>query len=104
MKAGKTLLAIGVLGIIPTLALAQSTNADLTVSASKIQLKPVYPAMEYKLEKKSVSLTPKSDKIERHGKMSSLPWTEIVARQQSRTDVHDAKIPETALCLSLVSF
>ena len=104
MKAARTLWAIGLIGILPLVAPGQSTNADLTVSASKAQVKPVYPAVEYKLELKKTPAPQKAEQIMRYGQTSSQPWPEIVSRQQIWRDNHGVKSPEKALNLCLATF
>jgi hypothetical protein len=104
MKAARTLWVIGLIGILPSLAAGQSTNADLTVSASKEQVKPVYPVVEYKLELKNAPAPQKTEQIMRYGQISSQPWSEIVSRQQIWRDIHGLKSPEKALCLCLATF
>lgn len=93
MKVNKTFLAVGLFAALQTVAFGQSTNADLTTSASKAQIQPSYPVVEYKLETKS-GATNRTDKITRLGKESSQAWTTIVSQQPNPTVVHDASTHE----------
>lgn len=98
-------MVIILFGALQSLAIGQSTNVDLSVSAQKTQIKPAYPAVEYKLEtKQSRTTITKTDKIVRYGNMSSQAWSTIAARQQNRTDVHDVKTYESQLCLCSLGF
>ena len=101
MKVNRTLLAMGLFGVLQSGAIGQSTNVDLSASASKTQIQPVYPVVEYKLDllQKPGTEKPAADKIERFGKESSQPWATIVARNQNRTAIHDASTHESLLYL-----
>ena len=52
MKLNRTLLAVGLFSALPVMSFGQSTNSDLTASASKAQIQPSHPVAEYKLEAK----------------------------------------------------
>jgi hypothetical protein len=82
--------------------MGQSTNVDLSATAAKTQIKPVYPVVEYKLDlQKPGTEKPAADKIERFGQQSSEPWATIATRNQTPTAIHDASTHEPQLSLSL---
>ena len=93
---------MGLFGVLQSGAIGQSTNVDLSASAAKTQIKPVYPVVEYKLDlQKPGTEKPASDKIERFGQQSSQPWVMIATRNQTPTAIHDASMHEPQLYLSL---
>jgi hypothetical protein len=129
MKVKWTLVAVGLLGILQLAVQGQSTNANVSASGSKAELKPGYPQMEYKLDSQrsgteatpaektaSATLAQKgeiqkpgtkpapSDKIERYGDTSSQPWPATVTRRYNPTVFHDARTHEPQLIALSLSF
>lgn len=105
MKVNRTLLALGLFGVLQSGAIGQSTNLDLSTSAAKTQIKPVYPVVEYKLDKLEIQKPgtekPAADKIARYGPDSSQPWVNIATRNQTPAAIHDASTHEPQLYLCI---
>ena len=100
MKVKSTVLVLGLFGVLQSGALGQSTNLDLSASAAKTQIKPVYPVVEYKLDlQKPGTKKPATDKIEHFGQQSSQPWVVIATRNQKPSAIHDASTHEPQLYL-----
>ena len=98
MKLNRKLLAVGLFGLLQATAGAQSTNLNASATESKPQLKPVYPPVEYRLQKPGAEISEK-DKIARYGKESSQAWVTIATRRENPTVFHDCSTHEPQLVL-----
>ena len=92
MKTYRTILAIGLAAVFPTVALAQSENpyvANVTIEKKLHLFTPLTPS----------TITEPKDKIERYGNMSSQPWAQIVGWHPGTSQFPDADTHESKLDL-----
>src|SRR5438445_11116024 len=98
MKPNRTLMTVGLLGVLQTAVIAQSTGSNLSASGSKAQMQPSYPPVEYKLETNKGG-APAADTIMRVNGSSSQAWTTIATQRQNPSLVHDVSTHEPQFCL-----
>ena len=98
MRVNRTLMTVGLLGVLQTAVIAQPTGSNLSASGSKAQIQPSYPPVEYKLET-SKSKAPATDTIMRVNGSSSQAWTTIATQRQNPSVFHDASTHEPQFCL-----
>jgi len=98
MRVNRTLMTVGLLGVLQTAVIAQPTGSNLSASGSKAQIQPSYPPVEYKLET-SKGEKPAADTIMRINGSSSQAWTTIATQRQNPSVFHDVSTHEPQLCL-----
>ena len=98
MRVNRTLVTVGLLGVLQTAVIAQSAGSNLSASGSKAQIQPSYPPVEYKLET-SKKETPAANTIMRLNGSSSQAWTTIATQRQNPSVFHNASTHEPQLCL-----
>jgi hypothetical protein len=112
MKAKQTVLMLGLLAAMTTMAVAQqSTNitttakatakatAKTTVNITKTQIQPIYPVVQYKLEDNKKKASKDQGRILRYEGLSSEPWATIATRQQNSSVSFNAAEHEPKFCL-----
>ena len=99
MRVNRSLMTVGLLGVLQTAVIAQSAGANLSASGSKAQIQPTYPPVQYKLETGTKSGTPAVDTIMRVHGSSSQAWATIATQRQNPSVFHDASTHEPQFCL-----
>lgn len=108
MKAKQTVLMLGLLAAMTTMAAAQQStnvtttakaNAKTTVNISKTQIQPIYPVVQYKLEDNKKKASKDQGRILRYEGLSSEPWATIATRQLNSSVSFNAAEHEPKFCL-----
>ena len=98
MRVNRTLMRVGLFGVLQTAVIAQSADSNLSASDSKAQIQPTYPPVQYKLETSKAG-TSSPDTIMRVNGSSSRAWTTIATQRQNPSVFHDVSTHEPQLCL-----